>query len=274
MRILIFLFLIIWTTHISQAQNIYTLDKSKEFASYLFKSGQYELAAVEYERLHFMERNNDSLKIALVASYFQNGELDKAVNRTESLYPSFSDFTNPMAELYLQMLVLGKKYDRFDRNSEKLPIAPKKRNIYDLHREVMAGNWNEVKTKIPQLSTTDHPSISGLIRIAEKTDSFKPKKPWVAVLMSALIPGSGKIYTGDIKDGIFSFLVVGGTAFQAYRGFNKDGISSTSGWIFAGLSSGFYAGNLYGSGKAAQVYNQNYWIEIEKDAEAIIRASY
>lgn len=266
--------MLVWNTSYSQAQDIYTLDKSKEFASYLFKSGQYELAAVEYERLLFMEKNNDSLKIALVDSYFHNGELDKAVKRTESLYPSLNDFSNPMAELYLQMLILGKKFERFDQNSEKLPVDQQKRNIYDLHREVMAGNWKTVEAKIPQLSNSDHPSISGLSRLSKQTDSFKPKKPWVAVLMSAVLPGSGKVYTGNYKDGIFSFLVVAGTAFQSYRGFNKDGASSTVGWVFAGLSTGFYAGNLYGSGKSAQVYNQNYWLEIEKDAEAIIRASY
>ena len=64
--------------------------------------------------------------------------------------------------------------------------------------------------------------------------------------------------------------MVGGTAFQAYRGFNNEGLSSTSGWIFTALSSGFYAGNIYGSAKSAQVYNQNFWLEIDKDAEDII----
>ncbi|RUA32162.1 MAG: hypothetical protein DSY77_12125 [Bacteroidetes bacterium] len=274
MRLLILSFLLVWTFNFSQAQDIYTLNKSKEFASYLFKSGQYELAAVEYERLLFMEKDNDSLKIALVDSYFQNGQLNKAVKRTESLYPSLNDFSVPMAELYLQMLILGKKFESFDQNSDNLPIDQQKRSVYDFHREIMAGNWKKVETKIPQLSNNNHPSISGLIRLSKKAESFKPKKPWAAVLMSAVLPGSGKFYTGDFKDGIFSLLVVGGTAFQSYRGFNKDGASSTVGWVFAGLSTGFYAGNLYGSGKAAQVYNQNYWLEIEKDAEAIIRASY
>lgn len=274
MKILNLLFLLVWVVNFSHAQDIYTPSKSKEFASYLFKSGQFELAAVEYERLLFMEKSNDSLKVALVDSYFQNGELDKAVRRTEALNPNFNDFSNPMAELYLQMLVLGKKFDRFDANIGKLPIDTDKKNIYDLHRQVMAGNWDEVEVKIPQLATVDHPSISGLSQLYTQTKSFKPKKPWLAVLMSAVLPGSGKFYTGDYKDGIFSLLVVGGTAFQSYRGFRKDGTSSTVGWVFAGLSTGFYAGNLYGSGKAAQVYNQNYWLEIEDDAEAIIRTSY
>lgn len=138
----------------------------------------------------------------------------------------------------------------------------------------MAGNWEQVELKIPQVSATDHPSISGLKNLSKQAKAFKPKKPWVAVMMSAILPGSGKFYTGNYKDGIFSLLVVGGSAFQAYRGFNKDGVSSTSGWIFAGLTTGFYAGNVYGSAKSAQVYNQNFWLEIEKDAEDIIRSTY
>jgi hypothetical protein len=274
MKFNIFFFLLVLSINLSQAQDIYTFNKSKEFASYLFKSGQYELSAVEYERLLYVDKNNDSLKIALVNSYFKNNELDRAVRRTESLYPSLSDFTRPMSELYLQMLILGKQFDKFDKNSEGLPLGGEKMSIYGLHREVMAGNWETVATKIPQIPATEHPSITGLKNLSSQAKAFKPKKPWVAVMMSAVLPGSGKFYTGNYKDGIFSLLVVGGSAFQAYRGFNKDGLSSTSGWIFGALSTGFYAGNVYGSAKSAQVYNQNFWLEIEKDAENIISSTY
>jgi len=274
MKLCFLAFLFVWITSFSQAQDIYTLNKSKEFASYLFKSGQYELSASEYERLLFLEKSNDSLKLALVNSYFNNGELERAVKRTENLYPTLGQFTHPMSELYLQMLILGKQFDKFDQKSDKLPISQDRRSIYELHREILAGNWETVETKIPQISSSEHPSISNLQVLSAKATAFKPKKPWVSVLMSAILPGSGKFYTGDFKDGIFSFLVVGGTAFQAYRGFNKDGVSSTSGWIFASVATGFYAGNIYGSAKSAQVYNQSFWFEIEKDAESIIRSSY
>jgi hypothetical protein len=274
MKFYVFSFLLVLSINLSQAQDIYTFDKSKEFASYLFKSGQFELSAVEYERLLYVDKKNDSLKLALVNSYFRNNELNRAVSRTESLYPSISDFTQPISELYLQMLILGKYFDKFDQSSVVIPISQDKKSIYELHREVMDGNWDNVESKIPQISTSAHPSIAGLKNLSQQAKSFKPKKPWVAVMMSALLPGSGKFYTGNYKDGIFSFLVVGGTAFQAYRGFTKDGLSSTSGWIFGALSSGFYAGNIYGSAKSAQVYNQNFWLEIEKDAENIIRSTY
>ncbi|WP_340153767.1 hypothetical protein [uncultured Marivirga sp.] len=274
MKFYIFLFLFVLSLNLSQAQDIYTFNKSKEFASYLFKSGQYELSAVEYERLLFVDKNSDSLKIALVNSYYKNGEVDRAVRRTESLYPSLSDFTRTMSELYLQMLILGKQFEKFDQNAVRLPINEKNRTIYELHREVLAGNWESVEAKIPQISASDHPSITGLKNLSSQAKAFKPKKPWVAVMMSAVLPGSGKFYTGNYKDGIFSLFVVGGSAFQAYRGFNKEGISSTSGWIFGALSTGFYAGNIYGSAKSAQVYNQNFWLEIDKDAENIIRSTY
>lgn len=274
MRLYIVIFLSVMWIAESHAQDIYTFDKSKEFASYLFLSGQYELSAVEYERLLFADKNNDSLKVALVNSYFKNNEVEKAVRRTESLYPSIYDFSQPISDLYLQMLILGRYFEKFDQNSERLPIEEEKKSIYQIHREVMAGNWGKVETKIPQLSSMDHPSISGLKNLSLQAKAFKPKKPWVAVMMSAILPGSGKFYTGNYKDGIFSFLVVGGTAFQAYRGFTNDGLSSTSGWIFTALSSGFYAGNIYGTAKSAQVYNQNFWLEIGKDAEDIIRSTY
>jgi hypothetical protein len=74
--------------------------------------------------------------------------------------------------------------------------------------------------------------------------------------ISAIIPGSGKIYSGYWKDGLFSLLVVSVTGIQAYRGFQKNGKNSTYGWIYLTVGTGFYVGNIYGSGKAAHKRNK------------------
>jgi len=81
------------------------------------------------------------------------------------------------------------------------------------------------------------------------------KSPALALGMSVFVPGSGKIYAGQWKDGLFSLLFTGLSAWQAYRGFHKDGVSSFYGWLYSGISLGFYAGNLYGSYKAVSRYN-------------------
>lgn len=71
--------------------------------------------------------------------------------------------------------------------------------------------------------------------------------------MSAIIPGSGKMYVGEWSDGIAAFLVTGLFAFLAYDNFRAD--HTTRAWIFTGLGAFFYAGNVYGSIASAQIFN-------------------
>jgi TM2 domain-containing membrane protein YozV len=86
---------------------------------------------------------------------------------------------------------------------------------------------------------------------------YKVKPPYkssaLAGILSAVIPGSGKIYVGEWGDGITAFLVTGLLAFLAYDNFRAD--HTTRAWIFTGLGAFFYAGNIYGSIASAQIFN-------------------
>jgi TM2 domain-containing membrane protein YozV len=79
------------------------------------------------------------------------------------------------------------------------------------------------------------------------------KSPAWAGIFSAIIPGSGKMYVGEWGDGIAGFLLTGLFAFLAYDNFKAD--HKTRAWIFTGIGAFFYAGNIYGSIAAAQIYN-------------------
>ena len=79
------------------------------------------------------------------------------------------------------------------------------------------------------------------------------KSSFTAGILSAVIPGAGKMYLGEWGDGITAFLVTGLFAFLAYDNFEAD--HDTRAWIFTGLGAFFYAGNIYGSVAAAQIFN-------------------
>jgi TM2 domain-containing membrane protein YozV len=79
------------------------------------------------------------------------------------------------------------------------------------------------------------------------------KSPVAAGILSALIPGSGKLYTGQISEGITSFLLNGLFAFISYNNFQNN--HNVRGWIFAGVTALLYSGNIYGSAASAQIYN-------------------
>lgn len=72
-----------------------------------------------------------------------------------------------------------------------------------------------------------------------------------AGLMSAVIPGSGKVYAGRTYDGLASLVSVGLAATFSATNFHRDGSSSFRGWAFGVFAVFLYAGNIYGSYEAA-----------------------
>ena len=94
----------------------------------------------------------------------------------------------------------------------------------------------------------------------------------MAAGFSAIIPGTGKFYTRNWSDGLFSMLFIAGNAWQAYRGFNAHGIKSGYGWAFASLSASFYIGNIIGGAKAAKRYNKNKRNEVDNQVFEFVRS--
>ncbi len=77
-----------------------------------------------------------------------------------------------------------------------------------------------------------------------------------AGIMSALIPGTGKMYGGRFRDGVHSLLLIALTAWQAYDGFHDTGAQSVKGWMYGTLGSILYFGNIYGSAVQVNIYNR------------------
>ena len=93
-------------------------------------------------------------------------------------------------------------------------------------------------------------------------------------MLSAVVPGSGKMYAGYWYDGFISLSIVGIAAWQAYRGFTIYGADRLYSWIFASLSASFYISNLYGSFKAVNMKNYNLRQNIHYDIEEVFNSVY
>ena len=89
------------------------------------------------------------------------------------------------------------------------------------------------------------------------------KSTTTAALLSAIIPGLGKIYADEIGDGITSFLFTGALSFLAYDNFKAN--HDFRAWLFTGLAAWFYGGNIYGSAAAAQNYNAGIKFNFQND---------
>lgn len=83
--------------------------------------------------------------------------------------------------------------------------------------------------------------------------------PWVAGVASAVMPGLGKIYAGDVGGGVASLLLVGAFSALAVEGYNRTGtIENWRTLTYGAVASLLYVGNIWGSVASVRIYYQNF----------------
>jgi hypothetical protein len=75
----------------------------------------------------------------------------------------------------------------------------------------------------------------------------KEKSALGAGLLSAIVPGLGHMYVGNIGRGAMTLVSTGIFGLQAWESHKRDGLKSVRFAIFGSLFSGFYIANIYGS---------------------------
>jgi TM2 domain-containing membrane protein YozV len=254
------------------AQDLRDFEHTQKFANYLFLSKQYPLASEEFERLVYYDSTNHSTILRLSQSYRLSGKSKTAIERIERFYKdSLVYLRQDFAEEYVKNLILekdNKKALDFLNTNPNFDINT--RQNYSLSSYLLEKDWDKAfQFALDNPVTTDKKNAD-LHVIAFQSKQLKYKKPGLALLFSTIIPGTGKIYTKNWKDGLISMMLVGVNAWQSYRGFNKYGSNSVYGWVFAGLTTSFYIGNIYGSYKSAKKYNNKLDEEMYNNAWHLI----
>lgn len=257
MRIIYFLILFSFfsTFLFPQDSSLFTTEKRKAFADYLFCEKDYLRAAEEYESIN-VAKKNDSLEYRVGLCYLKMNEFEKAKNYFNDLRNSSLGEASRL--LYLKSsYLLNKKLD-LEADSSAVQFVSKEFKTsfqrLELALQIKAGvNYSN----LPNIY--DGSDTKTVKSFAEKFAHLQRKSPLTAALLSVMIPGAGKIYTKNYGDGITSFIVTGLFAFLSYDNFQAN--HNTRGWIFTGLAAFFYSGNVYGSYISARNYN------LEKEEE-------
>lgn len=126
---------------------------------------------------------------------------------------------------------------------------------YDVHDFALAA---DCFTRIPE-SSPYYSQAAGFLDVWTSTPVIDYKKsPLLAAAISAVIPGSGKIYAGDLRSGVSTFLIVGALGVMMAESAHKLGWQD---WRTIALSSVFgvfYIGNIYGSAVSVSVIRTTY----------------
>lgn len=253
---------------IAMAQDITDANHSFVFAQYLFRSQQYSFAAEEFERVLYFNPADTASAVMLLSSYRLASDFETGISRGIGIKES--GIKNPRLNSELAKLYLTSgDIDRLTEliGAEDFPVQ--KLPYWKACTSLLNSNYSEA-VRVLESAADSSQSYLKLYSITSSQSLERYKSPFVAASLSVLIPGSGKVYTGDWKDGVVSFLIIGANAFQAYRGFSSQGTRSGYGWFFASTGFVFYTGNIWGSAKAAKVRNKNIKLDRVKQIEDFV----
>lgn len=127
--------------------------------------------------------------------------------------------------------------------------------------EFLQGNWQKgeemLKSVRPENASISQ-QVTALNEISKEHQVHRPKSPVLAGIMSAVIPGSGKIYAGKTGAGIAAMLGTAGFGLITWENYHKRGIANAKTIIFGGLFVANYVSNIYGSVISVRVIENEY----------------
>ncbi len=219
----------------------------------LFNSGNFKLAAVEYERIYFISDDIDTKNDALLKKSFcykQDNQYEVAAktlkridfnNINDSTYYkscyeyALNTFLNEdYKETILQLNEMHtKQIDTFNNNNL---LVLRILTLNELRK------WDEANTSLINYIKTNNIKVDSF---AFKKLSKKPglKNEKLAKNISYFFPGSGQIYSGHWGRGLSSLILSGAFATYTY-------VSFINGFYYAGVFSGFSTFRMFWTGGA------------------------
>lgn len=254
----IFFILIIFPS-IQLAQNFHSMENKKLFADHLFCNKDYLRAILEYQSLTF-ELPDDTIEYKIALGFEKINNIDAAAEKFRNIPAGSVFFTNAKLHYLKSLIQLEKFNNLFELEAGNLSLSELKllnfaylfdsKTIIQKEEFLFAFNQNEKKEITVFYEWKKNPPY---------------KSPLIAGILSTIIPGSGKIYTGQLSEGLTALMLNGLLGFLSYNNFKND--HNLRGWLFAGAGLFFYTGNIYGSAISANRYN----VKIENDFRESIK---
>ncbi len=255
-------------------QDLFNYENTLKYANHLFNNKQFQNSAIEYERITYLAPNDTLAKLRLVQSFRLMNDFKNAKTYLNKYFPeNDSNYPEAFAEENFRILFLDHQYLNCYRFLlENSTIHQTKNTEYKIGTLLMQNKWSEAKTISENYfekyeKTTE---MIDLYDITTKGINQKYKNPYIAALFSGIVPGSGKLYTKQWKDGIYAFLIVSTFSWMTYNSIKNKGLNTGSSILLGSVAFSFYAANIFGSYKSAKTYNNKVNKEITKDVESII----
>lgn len=250
MKIKFFILSVVLTFPIISQEIDFNLPQNvKLFADFLFCEKDYLRAINEYTK-YLNTTDNDTVQFKIALAYSRMNDVESSLKIIDKIKETSVFHEKSLSEKLKLLFILNndsafyqfaKKVVGSDIRYQKLYLC------YGLLNKIKYGDKNKF------LVAFDDEEKVSMEKFYDQKLNPPYKSEMLAGILSAIIPGSGKIYTKDYGDGITSFLLTGLFSYLAYTNFDHK--HYTRAWIFTALGAGFYAGNVYGSVASALIFN-------------------
>ena len=265
----IFSFIILLSSQIfSQQIDFNSPQNIKLFADYLFCDKDYLRAIDEYEK-YLSVFDDDSIQFKIAVGYSAMNDQPNAYKKFSSIKKTSSFYEQSKIEM-LKSLYLQNIDSNFYSFADVLINSQSSfaNNAYRLKNTSMLLIKDELLDKEKFLTPFQDEEKNKLSNFYDLKNNPPYKSEAWAGILSAIIPGAGKIYTQEYADGITAFILTGLFAYLAYTNFEHD--HPTRAWIFTAIGAGFYAGNIYGSVASAQIFNARVNFEFDEGVKLFL----
>jgi len=242
-----------------------------DYADYLYAEKDYFRAISEYKRTFYFSddnnlKNNCLLNISrayLKSSRFKSSirYASKLLNREDVHTDRVTRANHVIGLSYYGLKVFPMAEDFFNKAASSdtsgfslfyLALLDVEKSKYeDAHIKYHDIAQNHPDSEVARLSMQLSADVL-------KGHDVKRKNPFLAALMSALLPGSGQLYCQHAYDGLQSFLYVGAFAFATYAAYQYDRHCSdhyVHTAIAVSITGLFHIGNIIGAQRTARYYN-------------------
>ena len=240
-----------------------------DFADSLFQEGDYLNAAHEYKRILFLYPNSpriDFIAFRVAASYQNAGQLEKAIPAYQFLIDTYPNSplversTNNIAQCHILLGASAQGIASLEnfltkyKRSDLAPLAHFTIGMLHIDKNEWAQAsqvWNDVSSVYPDSPFAE--AGARLAHIVKNVDTLPHRSPRVAGVLSALVPGSGQVYSGKTVDGLQTFMGVAVLGGASVYYTSKERYEVTVPVAVLGVL--LYGNSIYQSIRAAQTFN-------------------
>jgi outer membrane protein assembly factor BamD (BamD/ComL family)/TM2 domain-containing membrane protein YozV len=248
---------------------VLTDDVQLKLADAFMSQGEYYRAVTEYKKFLILfpgSPNGDYALFNMGMAYFRGEEYKHAVDVFASVGQKYGKSNSAAGAGYYEGLsyvklntpnMAGKAFDRVVAlypSSGYAPTAIIGKSLLLFDEQDITGSRNVLEQFLASYpNNTRVENVREAISLLDQMGELPRKSPFLAGAMSAVIPGSGQIYSGHYGDGITAFILNGLFIAGTVVAIEQENCAVAG--IVGVIGLPFYAGNIYGAANAATKWN-------------------